>query len=183
MDTLPAIIGIVGPIRAGKTTATDYLVEKYGYISASNSDVLKRILIGMGITPTRTNLALLGNSIFEVLGDDIIARYRLDNLHLGRVIIDGIRYPDELKRYSEIPNFRLLGVTSDSAIRFKRTLIDSDEVKDRNISEVDFNKLGLSRSELNVPELISKADATISNMGSIEDLHSQIDAILKNWST
>ena len=117
-----------------------------------------------------------------VLGNDIIAKYRLDNLHLGRIIVDGIRYSDELKRYSEVPDFKLLGITSDSAIRFERTIRDSEGVKDRNISKVEFDQFALSRSELNVPELFSMADATITNLGSIEDLHSQIDKILKNWS-
>ena len=179
---LPKIIGIVGPIRAGKTTVTKYLVEHYGYVSASNSDVLRRILDGMGISPTRANLGALGDSIFKVLGNDIIAKFRLDNLHLGRIIVDGIRYPEELKRYSEVPSFKLLGVTADPDIRFERAVRESKEFKDINISRGAFDDLVRSRSELDVPELVLRADEVIINDRDFESLKQKIDQTLKNWS-
>lgn len=180
---LPQIIGIVGPIRAGKTTATKYLVEKYGYVSASNSDILRRILEGMNIPPVRANLASLGDSIFKVLGNDIIARYRLDNLHLGKIIIDGIRYPEELVRYSQVPSFKLLGITADPLVRYERTLESAEELKDPDISKVKFDSLSLSRSELNVPELVSIADETISNVEGVDAFKMRIDQVLNKWAS
>jgi dephospho-CoA kinase len=181
MKILPDIIGIVGPIRAGKTTTANYLVERYGYTIASNSDILKRILAGMGIIPSRTNLAMLGNSIFEVLGNDVIAKYRLDRLQFGRIVVDGIRYTDELQRYLESPSFKLLGLTADSSIRFERTLKGSEEFKDLEISRSAFDRLTLSRSELDVPELLSRADVIITNLGSVEELRLSVDRILDGW--
>lgn len=178
---LPEIIGIVGPIRAGKTTVTKYLVERYGYISASNSDVLRRILDGMGITPSRGNLGALGDSIFKVFGNDIIAKYRLDNLHLGRIVVDGIRYPEELKRYSEISSFKLLAITADSNLRFERAVRESEECKDVGISRGMFDGLVLSRSELDVPALVLKSDRIIHNDGEVESLKRKIDQTLRDW--
>lgn len=179
---LPQIIGIVGPIRAGKTTTTRYLAERYKYIAASNSEVLKRILEGMGITPSRNNLASLGNSLFEVLGNDVIARYRLDNLSSGRIVIDGIRYVEEIQRYSSSSNFKLLAINADPTIRFERTVRETEEVKDLNITRVEFDRLTQSRSELSVPDLVSRADAIISNIGNIHDLKNKVDEILKLWT-
>jgi dephospho-CoA kinase len=178
---LPDIIGIVGPIRAGKTTTANYLVERYGYEIASNSDILKRILAGMEIIPSRANMAMLGNSIFEVLGNDVIAKYRLDRLSLGRIVVDGIRYTDELKRYSAHPGFKLLGLSADSLTRFERTRTSSEEVKDLKISQSDFEQLTSSRSELDVPELLSRADQVIANLGSVEELKLRVDEILNAW--
>lgn len=177
----PEIIGIVGPIRAGKTTAAKYLVEQYGYISASNSDILKRILVGMRLAPTRINLASLGDAIFNVMGNDVIARYRLDNLGLGRIVVDGIRYHDEIKRYSEVSNFKILGITADPMIRFERTVRESTEFKDIDISQAEFDLFSQSRSELSVPELVLKADAAICNFGSVEHLKCEIDEVMKKW--
>jgi dephospho-CoA kinase len=181
-SNFPKIIGIVGPIRAGKTTASKYLVERYGYIPASNSDFLGCILKGMGLLPTRTNLASLGDSIFKVMGNDIIAKHRLDNLELGRIVVDGIRYPDELKRYSEVLGFKLLGITADPTIRFERTIRESTEIKDMNISQAEFDCLSQTRSELSVPELVSQADAIICNLDSINSLMCEIDKIMLKWS-
>jgi dephospho-CoA kinase len=180
---LPQIIGLVGPIRAGKTTVTKYLVEEYGYISASNSDVLREILDGMGIPSNRANLGRLGNSIFKVLGNDIIAKYRLDNLNLGRIVVDGIRYPEEIKRYSEVESFKLLGVAADPDIRFERAVGEREELKDVGISREAFDDLVLSRSELKVPQLVSRADEVIINDGDFESLKQKIDQTLKKWSS
>ncbi|PMV24994.1 MULTISPECIES: AAA family ATPase [unclassified Pseudomonas] len=178
---LPSIIGMVGPIRAGKTTVTKYLVEEYGYISASNSDVLRRILEGMGIETDRKNLGALGNSIFSVLGNDIIARYRLANLHMGRIVVDGIRYPDELARYAEVPDFKLLAVTADPDLRFLRAIGESKEFKDVGISREAFDSLVHSRSELDVPALVLRADKVISNEGELQSLKQKVDQALKEW--
>ena len=180
---LPEIIGIVGPIRGGKTTVTKYLIERYGYVSASNSDVLRRILEGMGITPSRSNLGALGDSIFKVLGNDIIAKFRLDNLHMGRIVVDGIRYPEELKRYSEVPSFKLLGITAEPDLRFDRAVRESAEFKDINISRDAFDDLAHSRSELDVPELVLRANKVISNKDDFESLKQKIDQTLKEWTS
>lgn len=180
---LPEIIGLVGPIRAGKTTITKYLVERYGYISASNSDVLRLILSGMGIAPTRSNLGALGDSIFKVLGNDVIAKFRLDNLHLGRIVVDGIRYPEELKRYSEVSSFKLLAVSAEPDVRFHRTVQESKEFKDINISRGSFDNLVRSRSELDVPGLMLRADRVIYNDGGLESLKQKVDQTLKDWGS
>lgn len=182
LSKLPEIIGLVGPIRAGKTTASKYLVERYGYVSASNSDILKKILEGMNIPVTRSNLASLGNSLFEILGNDLIAKHRLENLHLGRIVVDGIRYPDEIKRYMSVPSFRLLGITADATIRFERTVNAEEKLKDANISQAEFECIAESRSELEVPELVAKADETICNLETVEKFKSRIDEIINKWS-
>lgn len=179
----PQIIGLVGPIRAGKTTVTKYLVDKYGYTAASNSNVLREILDGMGIPSNRENLGRLGNSIFKVMGNDIIAKYRLDNLHLGRIVVDGIRYPEEIKRYSEVAGFKLVGITADPDVRFERTVRERIELKDVGISREGFDGLVLSRSELDVPHLVSRADEVIVNDGDFESLKQKIDQTLKKWSS
>lgn len=178
---LPEIIGLVGPIRAGKTTVSKYLIEKYGYTSASNSDVLRRILDGMGIVQNRANLGALGDSIFKVLGNDIIARFRLDNLSSGRIVVDGIRYPEEIKRYSEVASFKLLAITADPDLRYERAVCESEEFKDVGISRSAFDGLVQSRSELAVPDLILRAHTVISNDCNFESLKQKIDQTLKGW--
>lgn len=178
---LPEIIGIVGSIRSGKSTVAKYLVDRYEYLPASNSDVLKKILLGMGQAPTRVNLASLGDSLFSALGNDAIARFRLDNLHLGRIVVDGIRYPEEVKRYSEVSSFKLLAVTSDLSLRFQRALHSQNKIKDTNISQFEFESLDETRSEINVPTLVKRADFLISNLGSINELEVNVDRAIKTF--
>ncbi|MBO0368517.1 hypothetical protein GIB23_15630 [Pseudomonas putida] len=180
---LPQIIGLVGPIRAGKTTVSHYLAERYGYTIASNSDLLREILNKISVPPSRDNLGALGNSLFHIFGNDLIARYRLENLHLGRIVVDGIRYSEELELYRENTQFRLLGISACAGNRFLRALEGSHEMKDVELTREKFDGLALSRSELDVPELLDQADRIIVNNSSKSQLLLQIDQVITDWAT
>lgn len=44
------VIAFVGPIGCGKTTAANYLVEKYGYTLCKFAQPLRGMLWSMGLT-------------------------------------------------------------------------------------------------------------------------------------
>ncbi|TWR85123.1 hypothetical protein FJD38_22865 [Pseudomonas saxonica] len=178
---LPEIIGLVGPIRAGKTTITKHLVDRYGYSLASNSEVLRKILSDVGMAQSRDNLGSLGNSIFSIFGNDLIARHRVENLHLGKIVVDGIRYTDELARYREVPGFRLIGVQASVETRFERAILDAEVCKDIELTRGKFDELVYSRSELDVPELLSKADRVIYNNDDMAQLWLEVDQAILSW--
>lgn len=177
----PKIIGIVGPIRAGKTSTSNYLVRKYGYALASNSDILREILRNLGIDATRENLGRLGNSIFQVMGNETIARYRLSRLSDGPIIVDGIRYIEEVREYSKNPSFRLLGITASDELRYQRAISEKCE-KDAGTQRDSFIELSGARSEIDVPKLLNLAHRIVINEGDIESLNTQIDKIMEEWS-
>lgn len=178
---LPKVIGIVGPVRAGKTTVTKYLVERYGYSLASNSAILRTILSDMGVEQTRDNLSVLGNSLFSMFGNDLLARYRIETLGLDRIVVDGIRYSEELTRYRTIPQFKLLGVRAADEARFERALLNSEEFKDKELTRVKFDQMVFSRSEMHVPALLDQADKVIDNNASLSQLLSEVDQAIESW--
>jgi dephospho-CoA kinase len=178
---IPKVIGLVGPIRAGKTTVSQYLCSKYGYKNASNSKLLTEMLSHLGQAPTRENLGNLGDAIFKTIGNDAFARYRLSKLSLDCIVVDGIRYADELEQYRTESTFRLLGVDSSSEERYRRSLGEDGYIKDQNISGEKFDAFSKARSELDVPSLLLKADRVIFNSGSVLELYEQIDQALSDW--
>lgn len=177
--SIPSIIGLVGPIRAGKTTIAKYLVEKYGYIHASNSQVLVNILVSLNMSPTREHMQLLGNSIFEQLGNDAIANFRVKTLGSNKLVIDGIRYIEEIDCYKQIKDFKLIAVNASLDERFRRSAIDS--IKDANLDVERFHALSSSRSEADVPNIMCNADATINNIFDLDVLKVNLDEIINNW--
>lgn len=178
----PKIIGLVGPIRAGKSTVATYLYEKYGYKLASNSDLLREIAANLDMSPTRDNLKKLGDSIFSVLGNDTLARYRLSNREDFPIVVDGIRYIEEINIYSQEPSFRLLGIDASENMRHHRTNLLAHEGKDQVLTNSQFTNLHQVRSELQINSLLDLTDAKIINNLSKEQLYLEIDNIMNNWT-
>lgn len=182
---LPRIIGIVGPVRAGKTTVSRYLSVEYGYRLASNSELLEAILKILCISPSRKNLGSLGNALFETFGNDVIARARRAYLNEGkpvgkeRLVVDGIRYIEEVEIYRSEPSFRLVAVTADLQDRFRRACISKS--KDGDITLQSFAGQKNDRSERQVPRLMSLADATLHNTGSKSDILLKVDCMVEAW--
>ena len=176
------IIGLVGAIRAGKTTASRHLTARHGYALASNSDVLKDIASGLDLSPSRENLRKVGDAIFKTLGNDIIARYRL--AHYSKpIVVDGIRYPEEIAIYRQESSFVLLGLRARDDDRFQIAVaLAADGGKDQLLSPQQFADLSGVRSEENVPNLLLEADFVIDNCASISDLERAIDDIVMSRS-
>jgi dephospho-CoA kinase len=180
---LPKIIGLVGSIRSGKTFAANYLKQKYGYRIASNSDVLREIARNLGMAPDRENLKRIGDSIFSVIGNDAIARFRLREQLAMPIVVDGIRYREELEAYSLEPSFRLLGLQAKEELRYARAMALAYEGKDQNIERTQFNRLVLARSEAQVEGLVLSAHVVINNDSGANEFQESLDRVMKNWST
>lgn len=174
------IVGLVGPIRAGKSTISQILVDDFGYSAASNSALLGSILEGMQIEKNRSNLGALGNALFEVLGNDVLAHYRIRTLGDSKVVIDGIRYEDEIKAYSSIPGFLLIAVESHPADRLQRINAKSGEDKDPGHTNLQaLRRMDGARSEVQVPLLMEMAHVRIQNNGNLAALRANVHEIMK----
>jgi len=178
----PGIIGLVGPIRSGKSTVSQILVEDFDYLPASNSALLASILDQMKIEKSRANLGMLGNAIFEVLGNDVLAHYRIRTLGNSRIVVDGIRYEDEIKAYSSIPSFLLIAVDSNSEDRLNRINAKSSQDKDPGRTDLHaLRRLDEARSEIEVPLLMERAHARIQNNGDLNNLRADVHRLIRSW--
>ena len=119
-DNLPRVIAITGQAGAGKTTAADYLISKYGYVRIKFAGPLKDMCRALGMsedeiegnkkelpaawlagkTPRYVMQTLGGDWGRGFIGDDfwvgIWERRARAELDAGRrVIVDDCRYPNE----------------------------------------------------------------------------------------
>jgi len=179
----PLIIGLVGHIRSGKSSVAQYICDKYNYSLASNSDLLREIAKNLNMEPNRDNLKRLGDSIFSVLGNDTLARFRLSQLKNNPIIIDGIRYKEEIQLYRSEASFKLIGIKTSENIRYERLNMLANQGKDSFLSEADFYKLKKARSEAQVDELLEFADTIINNDNTKEELFFKIDQLMTNWES
>lgn len=156
-------------------------MKKHGYKLASNSDVLREIATKIGLPHDRETLKRLGDAVFSSLGNDAIARHRIKNGE-SSIVVDGIRYPEEIEAYSQEPTFKLIGMFAPLEVRYARAIAAAQEGKDSALTVNDFGNLDLARSEERVPEIMKCAHKIIVNDEGIEGLERSLDNFLEENS-
>ncbi len=189
-------IGLTGGIGAGKSTVTNYLVEK-GYKVIDCDRVAREV-----VEPGAPALAAL----CEAFGDDILDESgALDREKTAKIVfsdpekrktLDGITHAaiyDIIEERSKGHEGSLVFidaalifesgldreldsvwvVTADDDIRRKRVAI-----RDNMDEEMIANRM---KSQMSEDERKERADEVIDNSGAIEDLHVQIERLLEKY--
>lgn len=175
------LLGIVGTLGAGKGTVVSYLKEK-GFAHYSASGVLREIIESEGGVPNRDTYTIMGDKLRELnpAGPIAILYDRSIENKDTMAIIESIHDVPEaefLKRNGAL----LLGVDADLEIRYKRIKKRGSE-KD-NVTFEDFKKIALHEEngggKHHIREVLHMADYTITNNGTLEELHAQVEAVLQ----
>lgn len=89
------VVGISGPIAAGKTTAAR-MIEKEGFAYGRYSEVLAEIARQEGRKPDRDTLQEIGDRVHHVPGQRWLSAQLLKRLPEGAdIVIDGLRWPED----------------------------------------------------------------------------------------
>jgi len=176
------IIGLTGKNGSGKTAVCDYLKSR-GFEYHSLSDAIRNEIRSRGEEITREKLIEVGTELREKLGPGILAERVLAGLDSGHnYVIDSIRNPYEADALKRRPDFTLLVLEADEKIRFERTRLRGRE----NAAQTFEQFMAEEARELESgnpasQQLIAtqkKADVSISNSGTIEELHRRLDEVI-----
>jgi uncharacterized protein YprB with RNaseH-like and TPR domain/predicted nuclease with RNAse H fold/dephospho-CoA kinase len=172
------VIGLSGPISAGKTTAAKILESK-GFAYGRYSIVLKEILERRGETVTRSALQKIGDEIYHSPGQRWLCERLIERLpQTGNIVIDGMRHPEDhaymIESFSH--NYIHIHVKASELVRQKRYV-----TKEGGIDE--FAKAISHPVESHISKLASLANQTIINEGSVEDLEKALVKIIKIKNT
>jgi uncharacterized protein YprB with RNaseH-like and TPR domain/predicted nuclease with RNAse H fold/dephospho-CoA kinase len=169
------VIGISGPIAAGKTSAARYL-ESEGYSYARYSSVLEEILKAEGRTIDRRALQEFGNYVHREHGQRWLCRQLLRTLpSVGPVVIDGLRFPDDHSFLVEAfgPGFLHLHLDAPETVRHQR-------FESRHNFSVDFATAQAHPVEAQAGSLRQLAHDVMPNEASIEVLHGDLLALAQS---
>jgi len=178
------IIGIAGTIGSGKGTVVEYLQTKKGFAHYSASGLLRIILEERGETVDRDGYSRTAEELrAKDSGGVPKAVYdRIQEDKVENAIIEAIHSPGEAAFIKSVGGI-MFGVDADIETRYERISKRGSE-KDA----VSFGKfLEQSKREdekgegfaHDIQGAIKMADYTINNNGTLEELHIQIDEILK----
>lgn len=182
MKTSRIIIGLVGEPSGGKDTAANYLVKKYKFVHVSTGDLVREYITINGLGDlTRQNLKITAIRLREQFGSDYLANTALQSTKSNRVVVSGLRTVAEA-HCIHLHKGIILCVNADIKTRFARA-----KQRGRIGEDIDYKtfkkiQAGEQRSQdpnrQNVEAVISIADESIQNNGSLQELYLQIDGFM-----
>ena len=176
----PRVVGISGPIAAGKTTAAR-LLQEVGFAYGRYSQVLADMAENRNLPISRKSLQALGQEVHVDPGQRWLNRQlgaRLESAG-GDIAIDGIRWPEDyafwVERYG--PAYHHVHLQAPSHLRRERYVADGQPA-------VEFDAASTHEVEGAVSDLETLADFVVPNQTSVDDvrraLGERIDARLLN---
>ncbi len=151
----PLVIGLSGPIAAGKTTLARAL-ERRGFAYTRFSLVIDELLKERGISPTRASRQELGAEIQASGRQRWLAEQTIDRVAgADKIVVDGMRFPEDFAFLKE--RFGL---------RFHHVYLDGDEELRRKRfsqrdADSDFDKATQSSTENGLEQLHPLADIVL----------------------
>jgi dephospho-CoA kinase len=178
------ILGLTGSFGAGKGTVVEYLKEKKGFHHYSTSSIIREEIVARGLPLGRDSYIIVGNDLRAKFGPSHLVDvcYERAKAAGGNAIIESLRAVGEVRKVKELGG-KVIGVDADPHVRYERAFARGSE-KDN----VPFDKwLEQERIESNTEDetkqnifgALKESDMIISNNGTLEELHSQVDAALE----
>lgn len=178
------IIGITGTDGAGKGTVVEYLVGEKGFTHYAARTLFLEEIARQGIEPTRANMRLVANELRSVHGNDhAVAAYleRAMQEGVSDAVIESIRTMAEVETLKAAGGI-LLAADADQKLRYER--ITSRASESDAVTFAEF--VAHEALEMNDPDphgmqkaaVMAAADYTVTNDGTLSELHAQIEEML-----
>lgn len=154
------VVGLIGRMGSGKSTAASYFVENYGFTLVKFAHPLKAMLVSLGLEPEQLEDAELKKMPSEVLcgktprdamqtlgtewGRDMIGQNLWINAwqrlasHYNFVVVDDVRFPNEAQRVIELGG-RLIKIE-----RPGHEPADRDHASERYVDDLPYHALVLN---------------------------------------
>src|SRR5438045_1020715 len=175
------LIGLTGRNAAGKGEVARYLQKKSFYYY-SLSDAIRDEIRSRGAEPTRDRLIIVGNELRQRYGANILAERILAKIEDDKhYIIDSIRNPSEVDAFRAAKHFKLIRVEAPPEVRFQRILSRRRESDPRTLDEfiaLENREAEGDDTSQNLVKVELMADHALTNDGTLDKLHPQIDQLL-----
>lgn len=176
------ILGISGEIASGKDTAGKYLAEKYGALSLRFSQPLRDMLDRLYLEQNRENMSTFSLHLRRAFGEDILSKVLLNDAEKSKedfVVVDGVRRLPDIIHMETSEHFYFAYVEASSEKRYERLVQRRQNTDDATKTPIQFEKDAKLETELQIASLKERADFVINNDGTLEELHAQVDKMMK----
>lgn len=178
------IIGLTGTNGAGKGAVVEYLKQK-GFNHYSSRALITEEIEKRGLPLDRSSMREVANNLRATHGPTYIAEtyYGRATETGGNAVIESIRAIKEADFLKSKGAYLLAVDTTDRRVRYERAMKRASET-----DRVDFDTWVMQEErewgnteahDMNVLAVIKMADFTLHNDGTLDELHTQIDDVLK----
>lgn len=182
MNEKKIIIGLTGQIACGKGVVKNFLIEKYNASDYRFSTILRDVLIRLNIEQSRENIQKMSTLLRQTFGEDLLAKVMANDVKNDKhnfIVIDGIRRMADIEYLKEIPGFFLVSIEANQKLRHQRVNERNENPGDSEKTFEEFIKDENAETEQQIPETMSKANLTINNDGTWDELWEQIHQLVK----
>jgi dephospho-CoA kinase len=176
------IIGTAGTFGAGKDEVSKYLEAK-GFEHVSTSIILREKVNEAGLEINALNLFETSNKISDEFGNGALAEWAFERIDSNQAVISGLRKAGEIDFLKRQKDFSLFFVDAPIKLRYSRIQSRKREGEETLSLEEFRNKEDLElrgdTGSQNILYCKEKADFILSNTGTIEDLHTKVDDIIR----
>ncbi len=179
------IIGITGTMGAGKGAVVDYLCKNHGFLHLSVREYLSNVIQSEGSTVNRDTLTKTANEIRKKNHPAYIIEQLMNQAKQAgkNTIIESIRTPGEIDLLKTTSGFLLLAVDADIKLRYQRIYqrkSETDKIDFQTFVENEKREMhSHDPSKQNLSECIKRADYTLINNGTLEELHEKTEDLLQ----
>lgn len=176
------VLGLTGPLAAGKGTVANYLKEKHHAAIYAFSTPLRDVLDRIYLEQTRSNMQNLSLDLRNRFGDDLLASIIAKDVANDKndiIVVDGVRRLPDIKYLRQLPVFYLINVDTGQKTRWGRMTQRKQNPDDTKKTFEQFQQDEQAEAEQHIAEVAKTADFTINNNGSIEESNKKIEEILK----
>jgi dephospho-CoA kinase len=177
------IIGVIGQNGSGKDEVLKYLRVKYNIPYLSTGDMVREIAAKEGKEATRENLQEISERYFREFGQGCFVKLAAQKIQQnGWAVggISGIRSSDDVKvlRDKLGTDFILINVfVSNPTVRFQR-MKARHEGRDPQTYDRFLRNDKAEEEIFHIQVAAKSTDFAISNDGTLEDLHKEIDNLV-----
>lgn len=180
------VIGLVGYIASGKSTVSQYFIDR-GFKYFKLSDVIRKECLARKLEINRVNLQNVGNELRKThAASYLVERTLKDASHAKKVIIDGIRNPEEITFLRDHSQAFILGIKAPKPLRLERYLSRLAERGEDGMTKAAFHKadrrekgVGEGADGQQVKACLTMTDYTLNNKSSHENLIAHCEGLFK----
>jgi dephospho-CoA kinase len=179
------IIGLVGETGSGKDTVAHYLKRRYDVQLLRFSLPLKKTLNLFFNKSSKKDQAWLYSTFKKRFGEDVLHQgvRRYVDQHDGLMCVNGMRMMKDFDFIKSFDTSYIIYVTADQELRWKRVTSRGEKSDDRQSLD-DFKDFeDNTETEKNIPTIGAKADFTVKNDSTMDDLLWQVDDAMKKILT